>query len=345
MMTVARVRLVDPQVTRWYHCISRCVRRAFLFDEGAFDRKDWIEHRLRELAETFAVSVAGFAILDNHLHVLVRLDVDAATKWTDEEVARRWGRLYPPRDKSRKALDVSADWLAAKLKDARWIAQTRLRLQNLGWFMKCLKEPLSRLVNREERTRGTFFEGRFKSVAVLDEESLLAVCAYIDLNPVAAGIARVPEQSEHTSVKQRVDHVRGQRRLKDLKEARRGSVAGSLAARGLEESHWLCPIEDRRRLDSSREGMIEDFSLGSYLLLVEYTGRLLRPGKASIPQGVAELFTRLNTDEGTWSLRLRKLSEGRWWGRFFARSREKLRAAASHLGVHRLANLGGCLVT
>ena len=59
--------------------------------------------------------------------------------------------------------------------------------------MKCLKEPLSRLANREEQTRGAFFEGRFKSVAILDEESLLATCAYIDLNPVAAGIAEVPE--------------------------------------------------------------------------------------------------------------------------------------------------------
>jgi hypothetical protein len=72
--------------------------------------------------------------------------------------------------------------------------------------MKCLKEPLSRLANREEQTRGAFFEGRFKSVAILDEESLLATCAYIDLNPVAAGIAEVPEASAHTSIKQRVEH-------------------------------------------------------------------------------------------------------------------------------------------
>jgi hypothetical protein len=78
--------------------------------------------------------------------------------------------------------------------------------------MKCLKEPLSRLANREENTRGAFFEGRFRSVGILDEESLLAVCAYIDLNPVAAGIAQVPEASEHTSIKERVDHVKGQGR-------------------------------------------------------------------------------------------------------------------------------------
>ena len=112
--------------------------------------------------------------------------------------------------------------------------------------MKCLKEPLSRLANRQDQTRGTFFEGRFKSVAILDEESLLATCAYIDLNPVAAGIVKVPETSPHTSIKTRVEHVKAQDRASDLKAAERGSVAGSRAAAGLEESLWLCPIEDRR---------------------------------------------------------------------------------------------------
>src|SRR4029077_7177002 len=114
--------------------------------------------------------------------------------------------------------------------------------------MKCLNDPLARLANHEEQTRGAFFEGRFKSVAILDEEALLATCAYIDLNPVAAGIADVPEASAHTSIKERVDHGQAQGRTEDLKAARAGSGAGTTAAAGLEEGHWLCPIEDRRRL-------------------------------------------------------------------------------------------------
>ncbi len=53
-MTIARAHLVDPAVTRWYHCVTRCVRRAFLLGEGMHDRKSWIEHRLEELAEIFS---------------------------------------------------------------------------------------------------------------------------------------------------------------------------------------------------------------------------------------------------------------------------------------------------
>ena len=113
-----------------------------------------------------------------------------------------------------------------RLRDAAWVAKARERLQSLSWFMKCLKEPLARLTNRQEKTRGFFFEGRFRSVAILDEESLQATCAYIDLNPVAAGIAEVPEASPHTSIKERVDHVKAQGRTEDLK-----AIAGQFGHR------------------------------------------------------------------------------------------------------------------
>jgi hypothetical protein len=176
-MTIARAHLVDPAVTRWYHCITRCVRRAFLLGEGENDRKLWIDNRLEELAGIFSIAVGGFSVLDNHLHVLVRLDPEVAAAWSDEEVVRRWGRLFPPRDKKRQPLPVSHDWVQWRLKDAGWVATARQRLQSLSWFMKCLKEPLARLANLQDKTRGFFFEGRFKSVAILDEESLLATCA------------------------------------------------------------------------------------------------------------------------------------------------------------------------
>jgi hypothetical protein len=68
-MTTARAHLVDPAVPRWYHCVTRCVRRAFLLGEGPRDRKVWIESRLRELAEIFAVSVAGLSVMDNLLRI------------------------------------------------------------------------------------------------------------------------------------------------------------------------------------------------------------------------------------------------------------------------------------
>jgi hypothetical protein len=341
-MTIARAQLVDASLTRWYHCITRCVRRAFLLGEGDHNRMEWIENRLEELADIFAIGIGGFSVMDNHLHVLLRLDPDVACAWSDEEVVGRWGRLYPPRDKSRRPMPVTDQWVQWRLKDAQWIATARQRLQSLSWFMKCLKEPLSRLANRQDNARGTFFESRFKSIAILDEEALLTTSVYIDLNPVAAQVAETPETSEHTSIKQRLEHVDAQGKTARLEAVEGGSVAGSHASAGLEESLWLCPIEDRRGLDSAREGMMQGFPLGSYIKLVDYTGRLFRNGKASISADLAGIFERLGCSAENWHNRMQRLNGDRLLGRFFAATRAKLREIVERLGVRHLVNLAGC---
>ncbi len=143
-MTIARSLLVDVGVTPWYHLISKTVRGAFLLAEGETDRKQWIEDRLQELANVFAIEVAGFAILDSHLHVLVKLEPETATEWSDENVVRRWGKLYPPRGKNRKPLRVTRAWVEQKLADKDLVDKWRARLSNLGWFMKSVRIAFGR---------------------------------------------------------------------------------------------------------------------------------------------------------------------------------------------------------
>lgn len=342
-MTMARELLVDVQVTRYYHCISRCVRRAMLCGEGFEHRKQWIENRLQTLAGCFAVSVCGFAVLDNHLHVLVRLDPHSADDWSDEEIVRRWMQAYPPRQLDRSNDKRVRSFIEHEIQYPERVATLKSRLLNLGWFMKALKEPLARLANREDDCKGTFWEGRYKSIAILDEEALLSTCVYIDLNPVAAGLAKVPETSRYTSIRQRVAHVRRQGKLDQLKAARAGSVAGSQVVGNIEQDHWLCPLDDRRRRDARREGMLEGFSLGSYLLLVDYTSRLFRQGKARLGSGVAEIIDRLGSSAPQWGSRLNRLmSRGRLNGSYFATDRRRLRQLAATKGRHHLANLAGC---
>jgi hypothetical protein len=343
-MTVPRKQIVDVNLTRWYHCTSKCVRGGFLMGQGYPDRKQWIEDRLQLLAGSFAISVGGFAILDNHLHVLVRLDPDVGRRWSAEEVVRRWIAVYPPRQLAMDDPAVVQKWVQHQAQDGRQVELLRERLENLGWFMKALKEPLSRLANQADGCSGAFWQARYKSIAILDLEALLATCVYIDLNPLAAGIAPTPEDSPHTSIKQRVAHVRGQGRLSRLKAARRGSVAASRAAGNLEQDHWLVPIEDRRSHpgrgpQSSREGMLETFSLGSYLLLLDHTGRLFRAGKARMSWGLAEVFQRLGTSQEYWSERIKKMLASRdLRGCFFAADPQAVRQLSAQRGK-RLANL------
>jgi hypothetical protein len=139
-----------------------------------------------------------------------------------------------------------------------------------------------------------------------------------------------------------VAHVEEQGRMEDVKAVQQSAAAAVDHAAGLEESLWLCPIEDRRAIDSAREGMLAGFTLGHYLLLVDYTGRLFRRGKASISRELAAVFDRLGSSADTWQVRLLKLNQGRLLGRFFAASRQRLRDIATQLGVRHLDNLASC---
>ncbi len=347
-MTVPRSKLIDLSVTRWYHITSRCVRKAFLLsdslDSEFRQRKDWIERRIRELANIFSISVGGYALMDNHFHLLLRVDTEIVEGWSAIEVAKRWCMLYPPKTPSRKPFSVEqlANFITEMSQNAEWIALRRERLSSISWFMKCLKEPLSRMANRADKCTGAFFEGRFKSIAILDEESLLSVCAYIDLNPVAAGLAMTPEASEHTSLRTRVAHLQHHGFRDIAKAVAEGTCSASKSLGKIEDSIWLIPIEDRRRIDSIREGFMETFTIGNYLAIVEYTGRLYRDGKARISVEVAGILERLGCSQERWQTRLRLLSSGRNQGRFLASSKERLQQAAQKLGFHRLVNLNGC---
>lgn len=339
-MTMARRLLVDVDVTRYYHCISRCVRRAFLCGDGFEHRKAWIEARLEVLANQFAVSVCGFAIMDNHLHVLFRLDPGIADDWSGDDVVRRWIAVYPPANLDLDDPRTVQAWINDQCSDASRVAKYRERLQNRGWFMKALKEPLARMANKEDHCKGTFWEARYKSIAILEEEALPATCAYIDLNPVAAGIAATPEASEHTSIKQRIDHARRTGAIQRIQRAgEAASVAGWLIEGDIEQSHWLCPMQDRRRQGACREGLFPCFSLSGYLELVEWTARIYRTGKATMSQELARIMERLGTTAECWQARMKQLlAKSRWLDSFCATSPKQLKAIARRRGLHHADN-------
>jgi len=309
---------------------------------GHQDRKDWIKSRLQVLAQTFAVSVGAYAVLDNQLQLLLRLDPDVAKGWSNEEVARRWGRIVPPRDKGRKPLALSKQWIAEHAKDVGWVALARERLQSFSWFMKSWAEPLARLANRQDQTRGKFFEGRYKTVAILDEESLLAASVFIDLSLGMGGTGQPPEATSCTSLATRRQDVKQRSRSDSSQRRKRGKAAGSRAPGEPRASLWLCPIENRRRPRSVREGMFEGFPLSSYLRLVDFTARILRDGDAPFPRELSAILTRLGTNPASWHSRLEKLSQGRLLGRVFAASKERLREFAVTRGLEKVPNLDGC---
>lgn len=201
-MTLARSVILNAHPNGAFHCMSRCVRRAFLcgYDRqtGASysHRRRWIVERIELLARSFSVSIHAYAIMENHFHIVLQMDQDRAAGWNEREVVQRWLAIYPGKSGTSARADAEAERL---LSEPGRVETLRARLANLSWFMRNLKEYIARRANREDGCTGHFWEGRFKSQAILDDRSLLDSMIYVDLNPVRAGMAVEVDDCEFTS--------------------------------------------------------------------------------------------------------------------------------------------------
>jgi REP element-mobilizing transposase RayT len=201
-MPVPRHRQVSLEATAYYHCISRCVRRAFLCGHDRltgrnFDhRKQWVVDRLKYLTTIFTIDICAYAAMSNHFHLVLRIDAARAERLTESEVIARYGRLFR---------HATAMWhrLPPDLRGHR-IAVWRARLRDLSWFMRCLNEAIARRANREDGCTGRFWEGRFRSQALLDTGAVVTCMSYVDLNPIRAGLAETLDDSAFTSIRERL---------------------------------------------------------------------------------------------------------------------------------------------
>lgn len=120
--------------TPFYHCVARCVRRAFLCGEDQLTgksfghRKQWIVDKLKELAEVFAIDVCTYAVMSNHYHLVLRVDPTRAADWSDDEVIHRWRRLFSGGVLMERFLRGEATTQAERDKVAEVAGQWRERL-------------------------------------------------------------------------------------------------------------------------------------------------------------------------------------------------------------------------
>ncbi|MEQ8787562.1 MAG: hypothetical protein RIC55_14760 [Pirellulaceae bacterium] len=139
MARAKRGDVFDRTVVGVYHCINRCVRRCFLCGDDSltgrnFDhRKRWLELRLERLAGCFAIDVLGYAVMDNHFHIILRNRPDVLAEWDDQEVARRWLRLCPVRKTPEGDAEEPTDAeIAALVADRTNLAEIRSRLGDMA---------------------------------------------------------------------------------------------------------------------------------------------------------------------------------------------------------------------
>ncbi|WED23415.1 transposase [Vibrio sp. JC009] len=278
-MTTARSQQVNPNVTSYYHCVSRCVRRTYLCGYDAQSqrcyehRREWIEARIKELSMMYCIDICAYAVMSNHYHLVVHLNRKKAKALSDVEVIERWSSQHHQPVLIQRLLSRELKSETEYLKAQAIIDDWRERLFNLSWFMKELNMDIAKKANLEDECRGHFWESRFKSQALVDDKAVLAAMAYVDLNPVRAGEAETPEKSEHTSIKERIDNL----------IETKATPAG------------LYPFAGSR---TNAEGI--PFRLMDYIELVDWTGRQLREGKMSIDNSLPPILERLKSEQSEW---------------------------------------------
>ena len=142
--------------------------------------------------------------------------------------------------------------------------------------MRLLNEYIARRANKEDDCTGHFWEGRFKSQALLDEASLATCMAYVDLNPVRACLANTPEESNHTSIQKRIN-----------------------AAKSNKQPNQLLPFTGNTR-NNMPDGL--PFRLQDYIELVELSGRHLQPNKkGKIDESASPILTRVGLANNDWN--------------------------------------------
>jgi REP element-mobilizing transposase RayT len=322
MARLSRAEIFDPSEIVAVHTMARTNRRCFLMGDDQFTgknfdhRKRWIEDKLKHLAANFGIDLLAFSCLSNHFHLALRSRPDAVKTWDDTEVARRWWSLCPQR-KIKSEIDGTKNWVPVEptewdlnsiRNDPVKLAAVRSRLSDISWWMRLLCQYIALRANGEEgKGLGRFWQSRFKAVRILDEESLLACAAYVDLNPIRAALAETLEASDYTSV---------QRRITTLKE-NVATIHDSNASNSVTITNraddFLSPISIDEKNDplSSRpsrngkrcsdKGFLA-LSEAEYLTILDWIARDTVAGKrGQTPVGAPPVFERLGIDAQEWS--------------------------------------------
>jgi REP element-mobilizing transposase RayT len=274
-----QISLID---TPYYHCVSRCVRRSFLCGTDDYSgqsyehRRGWVEDRLLFLSSVFSIDVCSYAVMSNHTHVVVHVDKDSALSWSIDEVLRRYHKLHNGTFLTQKFVKGEPLSPGESMSFAETVEVYRSRLYDISWYMRDLNEYIAREANKEDGCTGRFWEGRFKSQALLDESAVLACMAYVDLNPIRAKMNKTPETSKHTSIK---------KRLEAIKQSRT-------------QPHTLMSFVGNHRQNMPK-GIA--YHLKDYCELVDTTGRCMREGKAGyIDSSQSPILERLGLSSEQW---------------------------------------------
>jgi putative transposase len=232
----------------YYHCVSRVVDRQFIFGDT---EKEMFVQMMRKYERFYGVRVMTFCVMSNHFHILVHVPKRPEVMPSDEELLSEIKRIYSMeafiqvRWQLQEFRKIGAHEAAEAIRESFF-----KRMWDVSFFMKSLKQRFSGWYNKKAARKGTLWEQRFRSVIVQSGDALMTMAAYIDLNPIRAGMVEKPEDY----------------RWSGYSEAMAGRRTAGLAIRAVVETY-------------ARRTMTNDEALAKYRGLIYGEGEVKQAGQ------------------------------------------------------------------
>ena len=291
-MTYPRSRTISKTEDGHYHIISKTVRGAFLLTSDKDDdyRKMWIIEKMIFLSNIFYIGTESYAIMDNHMHIVVETQYRIADKADPEDIAFRWLYLHPKRKiKEGESPAPTKKEIKEFISNKKQVAIYREKLRDPSCYMQELNQTIARRANKEDNTSGRFWQGRFKCINLAEAGALLKCIMYVELNPVRAAIVKSPELSKFTSCYKRVKAELAREKLKKKPKNKELQEEAKLDS-------WLSPIFNTRK----KTGVL-NMTFKEYLELLDWTGREIREDKrGAIPDHLEPILERLKLKSDNW---------------------------------------------
>ncbi len=249
-----------------YHIISRVSRGEFLLDD---DGKEYFMNLMFKLAKAYYVDITSFAIMSNHFHILLSNRRDEVEKATKDELFSKYKEAYgnnaePPEGSFiKKSYEIEYD-------EDGGVERLRKRLGSVSRYIQELKQGFTKWYNYKNKCKGVLWADRFKGIAISKGDAELICSAYVDLNPVRAGIVKKPEDYRWSSIGLRVRNA--------------GKSKKVLSTIQIEKPHIKIIEDVKGEYRRVKEWKKEVVSFSVYRAFVYDSGKVKKDGASSISE-------------------------------------------------------------